>query len=408
MTARGVLVVLAGLGLFGTADAAAHAGQPVPARTTSAPGLAAQFERLSAQAASAREAGRFDEALGLYERALKLRPQWDEGHWYRGTIYYELDRYEEARDEFRRAIAIQEEKAKGKPVANGPAHALKGLCEFRLKAYETALEDLLRARALGVENEELMSAVRYHSAIIMTRLEQYELALVNLQPFSHQGNDSPTVVEAFGLATLRLPLLPAELTGDRREMVLLAGRASFYQSARQTVPARAAFEELVRRYPDSPNVHYAYGVFELGENPDRAIEAFRKELELSPAHVPSMYQIAFEYIKRSDWQAARPWAEKAVELSPSDFVGRRALGQILLEVGEVEPAIAQLERGVTFAPDSPSLRFTLARAYQRAGRADEAAREREEFRRLQQMNRSQQFGEQAVGGVIDEGSPPPR
>lgn len=362
----------------------------------------ASFDRLAREAGAAREAGRVDEALALYQRAVKLRPGWDEGLWYIGTLYYDMDKYAEARDAFRRVIAAQEKKAAGKPAGNGRAYAMKGLCEFQVKNYETALSDLLAARDRGVEGEELLSSVRYHLAIIMSRLEQYEFALLNLQPFAQRGNDSPTVIEAFGIATLRIPMLPAELPADRREMVLLAGRGSYYQAARLAGPARPAFEELVSRYPDSPNVHYAYGVFLLGEDPDRAIEEFKNELRISPSHAYAMLQIAFEYIKRSDWEAARPWAEQAVATAPGDFTGRRALGQVLFELGDTAAAIEHLERGVRIAPDSPSLQFVLARAYQKAGRTADAERAREEFRKLQQATRSQQFGEQAVGGIVEK------
>ena len=41
-----------------------------------------------------------------------------------------------------------------------------------------------------------LSAVRYHTAIIMTRLEQYEFAMLNLQPFAQKGNDAPRDQEA--------------------------------------------------------------------------------------------------------------------------------------------------------------------------------------------------------------------
>ena len=34
----------------------------------------------------------------------------------------------------------------------------------------------------------------------MTRLEQYEFALQNLQNFAQEANDSPRVIEAFGMA----------------------------------------------------------------------------------------------------------------------------------------------------------------------------------------------------------------
>lgn len=375
------------------------AGGQRPAR---APATAGAFDRLAREANAAREAGRVDEALNLYQRALKLRPSWDEGLWYIGALYYDMDRYAEARDAFRQVIAVQEKKAAGKPAGNGRVYAMKGLCEFQVKNYETALSDLLVARDRGVDGDELLSSVRYHLAIIMSRLEQYEFALLNLQPFALRGNDSPTVIEAFGIATLRIPMLPAELPADRREMVLLAGRGSYYQAARLAGPARPAFEELVSRYPDSPNVHYAYGVFLLGEDPDRAIEEFKNELRISPSHAYAMLQIAFEYIKRSDWEAARPWAEKAVATAPGDFTGRRALGQVLFELGDTAAAIEHLERGARIAPDSPSLQFVLARAYQKAGRTSEAEAAREKFRKLQQATRSQQFGEQSVGGIVEK------
>lgn len=394
-----VIAALAVLLAAAVAHAQTAPAKPAAGKPQARQAAAGSFDRLARDADAAREAGRVDEALGLYQRALKLRPTWDEGLWYVGTLYYDTDKYEEARDAFRRVIALQEKGSAGKPVTNGRAYAMKGLCEFQLRNYETALSDLLVARDRGVEGDELLSAVRYHLAIVMSRLEQYEFALLTLQPFAQQGHDSPRVIEAFGIATLRMPLLPAELPPDRREMVLLAGRGSYYQAARLAGPARPAFEELVGRYPDSPNVHYAYGVFLLAEDPDRAIEAFKTELKISPSHAYAMLQIAFEYIKRSDWEAAKPWAEQAVAIAPGDFAGRRALGQVLFETGDTAAAIEHLERGVRIAPDSPSLQFVLARAYQKAGRTADAERAREEFRKLQQATRSQQFGEQAVGGI---------
>ena len=46
--------------------------------------------------------------------------------------------------------------------------------------------------------------------------------------------------------------------------------------------ASKSFEALVLRYPETPNVHYAYGVYLLLEQPDKAIDEFKKELELQP------------------------------------------------------------------------------------------------------------------------------
>jgi tetratricopeptide (TPR) repeat protein len=273
------------------------------------------------------------------------------------------------------------------------------LCEFQLKAYDTALTDLLRGRTLGIENKELVSVGRYHTAILMTRIEQYEQAMQVLTDFATEGNDSPRVIEALGLAALRMPMLPADLPGTKRDLVMLAGRASYFTSARVFPAAQKAFEELISRYPETPNVHYAYGVFLTAEQPDKAIEQFKEELKISPRHPCSALQIAFEYIKRRDWEAARPWAEQAVSDDPGNSVGHRAMGQVLLETGDVDGAIAQFEAGAKIAPDSPAMRFALARAYRRAGRTADAEREQAKFTELDRLVRTQRSGAQSVGGI---------
>jgi tetratricopeptide (TPR) repeat protein len=354
-----------------SAQTAPRPAPPPPSR----PAAGATFEALSKRANAAREAGRLEEAIALYRDALRLKPEWGEGRWYLGTSYYELDRYAPAAAAFKRLIASEPK--------HGAAWGFRGLCEFQLRQYEPALVSLMKARELGLgANQELTSVVRYHTAILMTRFSQFEFAQKVLSEFTADGNDNSKILEALGLATLRVPQLPDEVDPGRREQLLLAGGGAFYYYSRMTAASNGQFQELIRRYPDVPNVHYAYGVVLLNEAPDRAVDEFKEELRRSPAHVPSMLQIAFEYIKRSDWTAARPWAEQAVKIESTSVPARQALGQALLELDDVNGAIEQLRAGIALSPESPILHFTLARAYRKAGRAEEAERERLEFQRL--------------------------
>jgi tetratricopeptide (TPR) repeat protein len=184
-------------------------------------------------------------------------------------------------------------------------------------------------------------------------------------------------------------------------MVLMAGRASYLMATRMTAASGAAFEALVARYPDTPNVHHAYGVYLLIEQQDKAIEHFKRELEIQPGHAPSVMHIAFEYLRRGDAASALPWAKRAVEAAPKDFGAHKALGDALVAAGQVDEGIAHLETGVKLAPDSPGLRFSLAKAYQRAGRTEDAARERAEFTKLDRQVRTTKLGAQSVGGDAD-------
>lgn len=368
-----------------------------PAARKAAPPRSAAWDKLVQEAAAAREASRLDEAIALYAKAVGQRPDWTEGHWYLGVLHYELDRHREARDAFRRVV---QEFPK-----NGDAWTMKGLCEFRLGAYDVALEDLLKARSLGVPTQGIAISGRYHIAALLNRNEEYEEAQRTLHEFVLEGDDSPRIIELLGIAALRLPILPSEMPAGRREQVMMAGRAAYYAAARLSTAARPAFQELLRRYPETPNVRYAYGVFLVAEHPDEAIEQFKEELNISPRHPWAKLQLAFEYIKRAEWDEAKRWAQEAVTEAPNLFVARKALGQILLETGDVEGAIGELEAGVRIAPHSPTLRFTLARAYRRAGRTKDAEREQAEFSRLSRNIRRERGGPQSVGGIQLDNEP---
>jgi tetratricopeptide (TPR) repeat protein len=407
MTIR--LVAAALIGAVGVSWGASHAiAQAAPAKPPVAkapvppggvpaarkPGTAAasaEFERLVQEGTEARQAERWEDAIRLYASAVKIKPDYVEGYWYQGTAYYSLDNYTKGAETFRKVVRLAPK--------NGAAYAFLGLCEFGLKDYDRALQHLLQSRILGVgDTADLGNVARYHAAILMTRMEQFEQALETLGEFAAEGNDNPRVIEAMGVATLRMAMLPTEAPPDRREMVLMAGRASYMMATRNTASAAKAFEALVARYPETPNVHYAYGVYLLQEQSDRAIEEFKQELVLQPAHAWSLMQIAFEYLKRGEAPAAVPWAQQSVAAAPNAFSSHKALGQALLETGDVDGAIKELQIGIKLAPDSPGLHFTLAKAYQRAGKAEDAAREREEFTRLDKLGRTRRSGEQSVGG----------
>lgn len=394
----GLAAVAHGAPVQKTSPAQAAPAPATPAaqgKTAAAPPRAAAgdaaFDRLVASATEARQAERWEEAIGLYAKAVKLKPDYVEGYWYQGTSYYSLDDFARGAETFRKVVRLAPK--------NGAAFAFLGLCEFGLKEYDRALQHLLQSRILGVgDTADLGNVARYHAAILMTRMEQYEQALETLGEFASAGNDNPRIIEAMGLATLRMAMLPVEAPPDRREMVLMAGRASYMMATRNTASAARAFEALVARYPETPNVHYAYGVYLLQEQSDKAIDEFKRELELQPGHAWSLMQIAFEYLKRSDGPAALPFAQQAVAAAPSAFPAHKALGQALLETGDVDGAIKELQIGIGLAPESPGLHFTLARAYQRAGRTEEATKERDLFTALDRDARTQRSGAQSVGG----------
>lgn len=334
-----------------------------------------RFAELSAQAAKAREQERWADAERLYREAVRLRPGWKEGWWYLGTMLYDQDRYAEAGAALRRFSALDPKVA--------PAWAFLGLCEFETKEFPEARGHLGHAVELGLdETSQLNLVTRYHLALLETREGHYETALEILMRLAERGYDRPEFVEAAGLAALRRALLPAELQPGEKELTIEVGRAVIDTGARRASDAQREFRALVESHPRTPEIHYLFGSFLLTSDPDAGLAELRKELEISPRHLPSLLQIAFEYLKRGDGAAALPYAKKAVEAEARSFVAHIALGRALVESGDVAGGIKELEISRDLSPDSPQIRIALASAYAKAGRKADAARERAEFLRL--------------------------
>jgi tetratricopeptide (TPR) repeat protein len=349
---------------------------------------AAGFESLARDARAAREAGRTDQAVDLYRRALAVRRDWDEGWWYLGTLLYEAGNGEEAREAFTRFVELKPD--------SGPGLTLRGLSAFLAGDHEGAIQDLQRGLDLGLGgNAELLRAGRHQLALAFVKTGQFERAVEPLTRLARSASEAPWLLDAIGLMVLRSSALPSEVPEARRELLRMAGRAGYLHLSLRAEEAGQAYAALVEAYPNEPWVHYAHGVFLLRSDSERALAELRRELEIAPDNVMAQLEIAFELIVRGEYRAARPFAERAAAIAPGLFAARNAKGRVLVELGEVETGILELEEAVRLAPESPEVHFALARAYARAGRAEEAARERETFARLDRERRERRAAQAA-------------
>jgi predicted Zn-dependent protease len=185
---------------------------------------------------------------------------------------------------------------------------------------------------------------------LFTRSGQYERALQIYSDLGRAGADAESLTEPVGIALLRLPVVPTELPPARRDVVRAAGRAGLAALSGGVEVAKQAYEDLVTRYPDVPNVHYAYAGFLLRDHPPDALVQFHEELRRTPDHAPSMVQIAQELIKQGDVQGALPFASGAVKAAPRNFLARRVLGQVKLALGDVPGAVEALEAAAALEP----------------------------------------------------------
>jgi predicted Zn-dependent protease len=329
---------------------------------------AASFDEIAQDAKLAREENRNDAAIELYRKALKLKPEWDEGLWYLGEALYEKGSYLEVCDVLRRYLAQD---------------PLLGMSEFQTHQYTRVLGHLQKSTTLGLgENRKMMLDVYYVTAILLTRFEQYDDATSLLYTVRGEGEIESNLEVPFGLAALRLPLLPAEIPADRREMVQMAGKAVVAIEAQRYDDAEKLLKELEAAYPDRPGVHFLVGAYLLGVRPDDGIREMKREVEISPWNVPARVHLAEEYLKRKEIDQAMVYAQEALKLEPKESPAHMVMGECLLTRGDSAGGIRELEAARDSAPDTVQIHWDLLRAYTAAGRKEDAAKEKSEIERL--------------------------
>jgi tetratricopeptide (TPR) repeat protein len=362
--------MIAGLAVLLVTFAAPFAPQSARAQSP-----APSFDQISQAAQQARDENRDDDAVRLFQQGLKQKPDWDEGLWYLGTLFYEKERFSEARDLFRHFLAQN--------PTHGPGWGLLGLSEYKTREYERALQHFQRARALGLENRvELANAVFYHQAVLLIRFEQFHDGLLLLYQMRGAGVAQDSLEEPAGLAALGYPLLPEEVPLHRRPLVRMAGAGTFARVDQRRDEAERLFHKMADEYPREPGVHYQYGLLLLDDRPAEGIQEMQKELAITPSHVPARLRLAEYYLAQSQPEKARPYLDEVNSLEPKNGTVHLLLGETLANAGDSAGAIRELELANELTPGRPKVLWALLRAYRAAGRQADADRVKTELEKL--------------------------
>lgn len=363
------------------------------------PGLS--FEEVSRTAESELRAGHLEQASAAYQNAVTLRASWPEGWRQLGTIAYMRGKYPEAITALRQAVALDTKQP--------DTWTLLGLSEFETQDYKNSLIHLERGRSMGFSgNAEAVRISRYHLALLLNQNGEFDRAIDLLIPEIGANRPSEEIQFAMGISVLRIPVLPAQVQPDQLALVRQAGEAAGFLSESRYDKAFPILEKLLREYPETKFLHYAYGdALASTSLYDEAQVQLRAETRLSPESVFPYMRLAAVALQLHQPNEAVEDAKKAVALAPESFEPHYWLGRSLLEAGEIPTAIRELELARRYAPNSPKVHFNLARAYSKADRAEDAQRERAEFERLNALlpGQSKSYGDRVARGVGQENRP---
>ncbi len=147
--------------------------------------------------------------------------------------------------------------------------------------------------------------------------------------------------------------------------------ASFHQRNKDNAKGLAILEEATRRFPNDPQVHNRLAQT-LDKDPQRAIAAYKRALELDPADKTALNNLGALYIGQNRYKDAVAVLERYTELYPRAANGRFNLANALLALGQHDKTIALYEDLTVKRPGDAFALSGLILAYTFAGRYDDA------------------------------------
>lgn len=333
------------------------------------------FSNLSKRAKQAWESGNFEESARLFGRMVRVRPKSPEFWGYLGSSLYQMKRFAEARDAYRETTKLT--------PGNGPSWAFLGICEYELHDYRHAFSDLWEGEQLGLgDDHDLHVIVRYRVALLWITAGEFDMGLKELTWFAQRQEANADIIQAFGMASLRVPLFPQDIPQSKKDLLMKAGEAAFAENSNEIDSARQPYEVLVESYPREPNVHFAYGRFLSKLDQDKAIEEYEKELEVDSSNVQARIQAGYLYLQKGTFEKALFYARSAEDIAPKDPLAHELSGRTLVSMENIDDAIPELEAATRLAPNIVDFHRTLATAYRKAGKKALADKEFAKFKEL--------------------------
>jgi len=334
------------------------------AQTTQSP------EALLKEAESLQQAGKLDEAIKDYRLILAKYPDVAPVRSNLGAALAAAGRYEEAIVEYKRALRLQ-------PL---PQIRLNlALAYYKAVQLTEAVRELLPLHAADPGNLQIALLL----GDCYFRMGDFKKAVELLEPLEAVHPDEQALIYLLGMSFMRggqvqkgEALVNKILrNGDSAEAHLMLGAARL-----EIYDASGAVDELstaVKLDPKLPLAHYLYGnaLLTLGHR-DEAMQCFREELAIDPNEFGSNLYLGVLLNQAEQYKEAVPYLARALQVRPDDPAVRYQIAMGQIGVGNLEQAKKSLEALIKDSPSFLDAHVSLARLYYRLHMKQEGDRER--------------------------------
>lgn len=326
------------------------------------------------EASAAFDRGEIEQAIALYEQALKLQPDSVPMRTDLGVALARLGRYTEAISNYEQALKRDPE--------NEVVRLDLALAWYKQANYAKAAEELELLRKGHPKNRQAL----YLLADCYLRLGKNGEVIALLQP-DYDANPGDLAVDyALGTALIRegkihegeVVIDPILKSGDTAEANLLLGQAQF--AANDFNAAVVTLRKAVDQNPKLTEAWSLYGHALLNagaENLADAKAAFQHALQLDPNDFNANLLLGSVFRREGDYAQAMTYEENALRLRPASPEARFQIAALHAALGKFNDARKEFEQLEHDYPDFLEVHVQLAALYGRMNLPKESQHERE-------------------------------
>jgi tetratricopeptide (TPR) repeat protein len=317
------------------------------------------------------EKGLIDQAMDLYQKALKIHPDYAEAHDNLGVALLQKGRVDEAIDHLQKAVALRPGHLEGYDDL-GSALFQKGLVDQAMDQYRRVLK--INPNSIGAHNNLGNAFLR--KGQVDEAMDQYQKALAI----------------------------------DPRSAETLDNLGNAFTAERQLDRAIDQYQKALEIDPNLADVHHNLGVALLKEGrPDEAIGQYKRAVELDPHYAAAYFHLGNALAQKEEVDDAIAQYQKALAIDPnlaevrhnldlallqkkahealknnSNSAGAYTnLGNVLLQKGQVDEAIDQYRKAIVIDGTAVEAHNNLGIAWAKKGQLDAAIIE---FRKTLELN----------------------
>jgi len=323
-----------------------------------------------------------DLAIPELKAAAEIHPENVETQGNLGVLLYFQGQAAEAIPHLRAAVGLQ--------PGMGKIQGLLGLAEVHTLDSVQGRKDLEIAFPL-IPDAKFKVEVGLELMSLDTQSGDLEAASVILAQLRKAAPDNAEVLYAAyrtyaGLSAESMLALSLAAP-DSAQMHQMLAHEEYRQG--NTDGAVAQFRKAVAINPHLPGIHFELAeVLTASQNEavkKEAEQEYRAALKEDPHDEKSIFRLAEIDAQKGNARQSFEEYSRAVELQPADADAKLGLAKTLTEMNQTDKAMALLEATVQLEPANATAHYRLGTLYRKAGRADDAKREIELYKKYKDM-----------------------